>query len=293
MKLFDFSKRFSRVAEAWIKQNAGKHKLEELEARLPDLYIKWLNTPASWLEGATPAGYFERFDDPEQLAKMLSGYCAANVAVPDPLLDRISALGGAMTGELLAIFTDASAREAAREAAGNLLVEIGGTEPMEPCIDLLSDDAAPAPLKECAVSILRGMGAAAEERLLSAMEQAEGSAYEALLDLLLDCSQDERLYDWAVYGLRNYPGRREVYASFLLRLGDERAIGPMTQMLSLTDIGYLEYMELCNAIESLGGEVRVSREFSGDAVYEQLRELPAAVEEDPEADRPKEEDILG
>ena len=288
MKLFDFSKRFSRVAEAWIKQNAGKYKVEELEARVPDLYIKWLNTPAKWLDGATPAGYFDQFEDEKLLADMLKGYCHANIAVPDPLLDRISSLGEKMTGELLALFADDAADEKPRALAGALLVEIGGTQPLHTCAQMLCADV-PGEVREQAVNILRGMGAAAEETLLAMMEHAEGDAFSACLDVLLDCSNDPRLYDWAVYGLRNQPGKREVYASFLLRLGDERAIEPMTRMLALTDIGYLEYMELCNAIESLGGEVRIAREFSGDAVYEQLRAINTPVEDDQPEDRPKED----
>lgn len=288
MKLFDFSKRFSRVAEAWIKQNAGKYKVEELEARVPDLYIKWLNTPASWLEGATPAQYFEQFSDPALLMEMLVGYCRANIAVPDPLLDRISSLGECMTEPLLALFADASADAKPREMAGMLLVEIGGIAPMQVCIDMIFAEDVPAGVREQAVNILRGMESAAEGALLKAMEQAEGEAFSACLDLLLDCSRDPRLFDWAVYGLRNQPGRREVFASFLLRMDDERAIEPLSAMLPLSDLTYLEYMEIANAIESLGGEVRVKREFSGDADYEQLRAMNIEDDETPE-DKPKEE----
>lgn len=290
MKLFDFSKRFSRVAEAWIKQNAGKHKLEVLEAKVPDLYIKWLNTPAAWLDGATPSEYFNQYSDPAQLCDMLKGYCMANIAVPDPLLDRIAALGGSMTEGLMALFTDKSVGDKPRALAGALLVEIGGAEPLQVCVDMLLDEEESVEVREQAVNILRGMGKAAESALLAAMETAQGEAFSAVLDVLLDCSCDPRLYDWAVYGLRNQPGRREVYAAYLLRLGDERAIAPMTQMLSLSDIGYLEYMELSNAIESLGGEVRIVREFSGDAVYEQMRMLKADEDDGEEMDKPKEED---
>jgi len=129
------------------------------------------------------------------------------------------------------------------------------------------------------------MGKNAESALLQAMETASGDAFGAYLDVLLDCSGDPRLYDWAVYGLRNRPEQREVYASFLLRLGDERAIGPLSQLLNSQDLGYLQYMEICNAIESLGGEVSVQREFSGDADYEQLRQLPEEEESEEPADR--------
>lgn len=287
MKLFDYSKRFSRVAEAWIKQNAGKYKVEELEARVPDLYMKWLNTPASWLDGATPAAYFDQFDDAPQLVEMLMAYCGKNIAVPDPLLDRISTLGAPCVAPLLALFADESADEKPRAMAGALLVEIGAEEPLNDCVRMIAGENTPVDVREQAVAILRGLGRSAEPALLQAMENAAGEAFSAYLDVLLDCSMDPRLYDWAVYGLRNQPERREVFASFLLRLGDERAIEPLSQLLNSQDLGYLQYMEISNAIESLGGEVTVQREFSGDADYEQLRQLP---EEEPEEqpDQPRE-----
>lgn len=288
MKLFDYSKRFSRVAEAWIKQNAGKYKVEELEARVPDLYMKWLNTPASWLDGATPAAYFDQFSDAKLLVEMLLAYCAKNIAVPDPLLDRIASLGDRCAAPLLALFANGDADEKPRVLAGALLVEIGGDSPLETCIRMIADEATPAEVREQAVSVLRGMGKSAETALLQAMERAEGEAFSAYLDVLLDCSCDPRLYDWAVYGLCNQPERREVYASFLLRLGDERAIEPLTRLLDSQDLGYLPYMEICNAIESLGGEVTVQREFSGDADYEQLRQIPEEEPDEP-VDAPREE----
>lgn len=288
MKLFDYSKRFSRVAEAWIKQNAGKYKVEELEARVPDLYMKWLNTPAAWLDGATPAAYFDQFDNATLLVEMLLAYCGRNIAVPDPLLDRISTLGAPCVASLTALFTDGSADEKPRAMAGALLVEIGGEEPMEACVRMIADESTPVDVREQAVAILRGMGAVAEPLLLQAMEHAGGEAFSAYLDVLLDCSTDPRLYDWAVYGLRNQPDRREVFASFLLRLGDERAIEPLSQLLNSQDLGYLQYMEISNAIESLGGEVTVQREFFGDADYEQLRQLPEEESEE-QPDQPREQ----
>ncbi|MDO4356277.1 MAG: hypothetical protein Q4E13_07200 [Clostridia bacterium] len=274
MKLWDFSKRFSRVAEAWMKQNAGKYRIEEMEERLPDLYMRWLNTPASWLDGEAPATYFDRFDDAAALVRMVNEYCRANIAVPDPLFDRIVALGADAVGPLTAALLDAGAQEKSRELAGSMLVEIGEALPLAECVALIADAGAPESVREQAVAILRSAGRAAEPLLLSAMEGAEEAARCAYLDVLLDCSDDPRLFDWALYGLHNQPERRVVYASFLLRLGDARAIEPMQQMLRMTDLRYVDFMEIANAVESLGGEVTVHREFAGDADYEQLRTRP-------------------
>lgn len=287
MKLWNFSKRFSRVAEAWMKQNAGKYKVEELEERLPDLYMRWLNTPAAWLDGDAPATYFNRFDDAEELVAMVDEYCRANIAVPDPLFDRIVALGAPAARALSAVLLDSGAQEKSRELAGSMLVEIGEGLPLEACVALIADPDAPEAVKEQAVAILRSAGPAAEPLLLAAMDGATEAARCAYLDVLIDCSTDPRLFDWAMYGLRNQPDRREVYVSFLLRLGDERAIEPMQQMLHMTDLRYLDFVELSNAIESLGGDVTVHREFAGDVDYEQLRMRPDDGSEMEPSDAPR------
>ena len=39
------------------------------------------------------------------------------------------------------------------------------------------------------------------------------------------------------------------------------------------DINYLDYVEVVNAIEALGGERPPEREFSGDPYYESLRQV--------------------
>ena len=53
-------------------------------------------------------------------------------------------------------------------------------------------------------------------------------------------------------------------------MGDERAIEPLQSFLSLSDLTYLDYIELRNAIEALGGECP-EREFDAqDPAYEAM-----------------------
>ena len=44
-----------------------------MEDEVPDVYLRWLNTPADWLEGCTPGEYFDRFSDSAQLCALLCG----------------------------------------------------------------------------------------------------------------------------------------------------------------------------------------------------------------------------
>ena len=44
-------------------------------------------------------------------------------------------------------------------------------------------------------------------------------------------------------------------------------------MIQLSDIGYVDYIELRNAIESLGGDPGEERTFYGDPDYEAMRNI--------------------
>lgn len=75
------------------KTATGFRRPEDMEDEVPDVYLRWLNTPADWLEGCTPGEYFDRFSDSAQLCALLCGYIREGVPVPDPLLDRLAELG--------------------------------------------------------------------------------------------------------------------------------------------------------------------------------------------------------
>ena len=47
----------------------------------------------------------------------------------------------------------------------------------------------------------------------------------------------------------------------------------LREALELTDLNYLDYIEIVHAIEALGGEVETEREFNGDPYYESLKDM--------------------
>ena len=84
---------------------------------------------------------------------------------------------------------------------------------------------------------------------------------------------DERVYRYLVDKLRNRPEQRALYASFLGKLGDARAIDELKPLLNLTDLSYMDYIELRNAVEELGGDPGEDRTFYGDPDYEAMRNM--------------------
>ena len=57
MNIIDFDARFTEVLNKWIEENRHRFRRpEDMEDEVPDVYLRWLNTPADWLEGCTPGG---------------------------------------------------------------------------------------------------------------------------------------------------------------------------------------------------------------------------------------------
>ena len=86
MTIIDFDARFTEVLNKWIEENRHRFRRpEDMEDEVPDVYLRWLNTPADWLEGSAPGEYFDRFSDSAQLCELLCGYIKEGVPAPDPL----------------------------------------------------------------------------------------------------------------------------------------------------------------------------------------------------------------
>ena len=61
MNIIDFDARFTEVLNKWIEENRHRFRRpEDMEDEVPDVYLRWLNTPADWLEGCTPGEYFDQ-----------------------------------------------------------------------------------------------------------------------------------------------------------------------------------------------------------------------------------------
>lgn len=269
----DFDSRFTSYAEKWMKaQLARGRKAEELEDEMPDLYLKFLNTPASWLDGAVPGMFFCKWSDPNELIDILRAYEDNGTPVPDPLLERITDLGDVSVQPLAELAADESAEAQLRVTAMNLLIELEA-DCTDLCIKLIlarTEDDGPA---DAASELLRNKGKSVRKELTEALEEAEGAALDTLLDLLCAFPGDEKVFKKALERFITDPEHIALHASYLAKLGDDRAIEPLKKAAALTELNYLDYIEIRDAIEELGGTLETEREFAGDPYYESLRDI--------------------
>ena len=276
MKLIDFDGRFDACLQQWYQDNFGKYRTyDEMEEQAPEVYQRFLDTPADWLDGAKPGEYFERFDDPRMLVDWLRAYEESDVPTPDMLLNRISELGETATEPLMALLRDEQAPQAARMAAMTLLGEIGSAAPAALYADWLARWDGKDELGESALEGLEGLGEEAAGEMLRVLPDATDEGRYGLLSVLSNLRFDRALVENAVELFERRPDLRVQLAAVLGRFGDDFALSALKKAAASEETGYLTFIELRSAIEALGGEAPRRRFSDDDPEYEAMRALEA------------------
>ena len=275
MKCINFDRAFERYMAEWIKENSEKYKddMDVIEDMMPDVYLEFLKKPADFLNGVAPQDYFEQFDNADMLVNWLCDYIAQGVPVPDLLLERVTALGNPAEKSLLALVARDDLPEETQMTAISLLREMESKAPMQRYIDFIASLEEPSDKGDLCAEALMSMGESVVEPILAALSGAGQTGRDIFADVLSNYPGDERIYELMIERFVTRDERRALFASYLAKLGDERAIPMLKEAAQSPDINYLDYVEVVNAIEALGGERPPEREFSGDPYYESLRQV--------------------
>ena len=261
MKCINFDRAFERYMAEWIKENSEKYKddMDVIEDMMPDVYLEFLKKPADFLDGVAPQDYFEQFDNADMLVKWLCDY--------------IAALGNPAEKSLLALVARDDLPEETQMTAISLLREMESKAPMQRYIDYIASLEEPSDKGDLCAEALMSMGESVVEPILATLSGAGQTGRDIFADVLSNYPGDERIYELMIERFVTRDERRALFASYLAKLGDERAIPMLKEAAQSPDINYLDYVEVVNAIEALGGERPPEREFSGDPYYESLRQV--------------------
>lgn len=275
MKCINFDRAFERYMAEWMKENSEKYKddMDVIEDMMPDVYLEFLKKPADFLDGIAPQDYFEQFDNADMLVSWLCDYIAQGVPVPDLLLERVTALGDPAEKSLLALVARDDLPEETQMTAISLLREMESKAPMQRYIDYIASLEETSDKGDLCAEALMSMGESVVEPILAALSGAGQTGRDIFADVLSNYPGDERIYELMIERFVTRDERRALFASYLAKLGDERAIPMLKEAAQSPDINYLDYVEVVNAIEALGGERPSEREFSGDPYYESLRQV--------------------
>ena len=275
MNCINFDSKFEQYMGVWMKNNAEKYKnnMDVIEGMMPDVYMEFLAKPATWLGGKAPQDYFGQYDDAGMLVDWLCEYERKGVPVPDLLLDRISELGEGAEAPLLALLDDAGAPDAAVMTAISLLREIESTAPMQRYIERIAALTEPDERADMYAESLLSMGDAVIAPVLAALPSAGEAGRDIFADILSNFPGVEEGFALLLERFEHCEDRRALFASYLAKYGDDRALPALRRAAEDPHVNYLDFVEISSAIEALGGERPAEREFAGDPYYESLKHV--------------------
>ncbi|MBQ9264603.1 MAG: hypothetical protein IJ189_10435 [Clostridia bacterium] len=275
MRCINFDREFERYLAVWMKENSKKYRTyDDMEAAMPEVYETFLDTPVNWLSGMKPGEYFSQFDQPRQLVNWMEDYFKQRIPVPDMLMNRIAELGMEAEEALMNLLTKERATKEMKMAAVTLLREIGSAAPAEMYVSWQAQrQEGEDELADNALDSLDSMGDQAVDAMRAALPGATPDGQEALLTLLAKYPGDETVFETALALLQSRRERVAIMADCLGQLGDERALPALKALAASEETPYLDYIELRNAIEALGGDAPI-REFDAeDPAYEAMRSM--------------------
>lgn len=272
MRIIDFDEKFFDYARTWMAMHPGMTE-KQVEQQYNEIMINWLNAPAKWLDGVAPGEYFNRYENSKDLIKLLEEYDKRGIGLPEPLYSRIVHMGESCTKRLIEIASNEDRSESLRATAIALLNDIGTDAPRNLYIDLVCSLRKQNELSEMAAEILSSSDPTVVDELMDRFENSTEYGQELILDVCCNFKGNELVYQRCVEKIKNCPEKRAYYASLLGKLGDDRAVDLLIRFLSLTELTYLDYIEIRNAIEALGGDPGEQRTFYGDPDYEAMRNL--------------------
>lgn len=294
MKCIDFDKAFSMFALKYFREHAKEYKnYDAMEAAMPDVYARFLDTPADFLANQKPGEYFQAWDDAKTLVDWMEDYIKQRVPTPDMLLNRITQLGEPAARRLFMLLQKERAPQEARMTAVSLLNELQSELPMTLYIDWQKNREAEDELCDAAMESLVQMGDVTVQPMLSALDEANDAGREALCGALSHYPDTTGRVLKELLRLICLPDANvAVLAGYLGRLGDERALETLIDLALEEDISYLTYIELRSAIEQLGGDAPERNFDDNDPEYEAMSRLQmnfgkenddAQQEEDPDS----------
>lgn len=273
MPIINFDEHFADYLSEWTTAHKDRYaNFDEMEDDMPRVYLSFLNTRAKWLGNVTPGSYFTQFEDPKVLVDWLREYCENGTPVPDLLLEQITTVGKPCEKRLVALLKEEDAPEEARMIAVELLREMESDQPKMLYIRWQLDREAKDDLKDNALESLTLMGEAVVQPILQELPKAGAAGEEALLEVLSHFPGNEQIFKLAMRLFEERKEKRALFAGYLAKLGDDRALPALIKAAEAPDLPYLTFIEIRNAIDELGG-VCPEREYEDDPEYEALRKL--------------------
>lgn len=267
VKILDLDRLFDKYIEGYVYKNVGKIKPDEIENKIPVLYEEFGNAPQKDLDGKTPNEYYRTFP-PEELLAALKEHIEKDVPVNDFLVEGITANCGSAKVVKEMLMNDEN--EYFTAYLMNILNDMNAEIPVARYLEFACLDY-PENIGELATESLSACADKVKAAVLSAYSFAEEEKKCRLTEILSNVKEkSDEVYDRLIKEFLSHKDKIPMYANYLAKYGDERAIAALKETIA-GKVNYQEFEELKFAIECLGGEYTEKRDFTEDAIYKKVK----------------------
>lgn len=270
MKFENLDKLFELYVQEAVRKNKEKYSSHEaLEDDLGMLFNRFENVRIKTLDGKTPKEYAAELREDGEIFDYVSKCLENNIEVTDTICDEVVRAEGAteyLNGLLYENNKDA------KLLAALLLKEIDDEEVEDIFISVLTNDEMPDEVKTVAFEYLSDGDDCVPEKILEIINSVPEKNQGILVEVLSNFKGRKDVFYWLVTMLQ----RAEdvpTYAGLLGIYGDAAAIDILKSFASEVDINYVEFVEIRNAVEELGGEMTEEKDFSDDPYYKYINHI--------------------
>ena len=267
IKIIDVDGLFDSFISDFVYKNIGKVKPEEIENNIPVLYTKFGKETLKELDGKTPETYYEDATTKELLS-VLKEHLNSGVSVPDFLCEALAKRSDDEREFVVALNEDENEEFIAYVM--NILSDMDIVL-VKKYMEFLTFDY-PANIKELAVELLSKRADEVKDDILEIFNESDEDKKELFCEILSYSSKDDKTFDILTLQFAKNRNKTPIYASYLARFGDERALPFLMQAIEEEKISYADFEELRFAIEALGGEYNKIRDFSKDKSFKKIKE---------------------
>jgi hypothetical protein len=171
--------------------------------------------------------------------------------------------------QLLINFVSDKVKDELATYAVNILNSTNSKTVFNKYVQVLKDFNAADSLIESITEVLSENADQVKEEILSVYNKDEKSAQYFIEILSCSCG-DDRVFDLLCQAFLDNQSNLALYATYLSKYGDDRALPILYQAIKKEGLSYIDYKELKLAIEALGGEYEDDRNFSKDKYFKKL-----------------------
>ncbi len=265
LKVIDIDALFDEYVSDYVYKNIGKVKPEEIENNMPKMYEKFGKEKFSVLDGLTPETYYVDYSAKE-LLRTLKEHIDLGVSVSDFLPEALTQKREEINDFISALNEDDNDEFIAYVM--NVLSDMD-VVPVKKYMEFITLDY-PENIKELATELLCKRADEVKADIYEVFSESDENIKEMFSEILSHSSKDDKTFDLLTLQFVKRRDKTPLYAGYLARYGDERALPILFSAIEEEKISYADFEELRFAIEALGGEYNKIRDFSSDRTFKKI-----------------------